>query len=852
VRALVLRGLAARKARAILTMIAVMLGVAMVAGTYVLTDTINSSFDRIFQEGSKGVDVKVTPHKTIESDEGTTPPPFDASLLERVRAAEGVAAAEGGIFDAGSILDEDGEPIQTGGAPNFIASSISARFSPLDYTQGRSPRTADEIALDEFTADKHGFEIGERVGVLGRVEAKRYELVGVAKFGDVASFGGASLAILTLPEAQRVTGKTGKFDEIDVAAAPGTSGAELRDTIRQALPRSVDVRTGEEQAAKDSQDNREAFSFLTTILLVFAGIAVFVGGFIIFNTFSITVSQRKREFGMLRTLGASRRQILAAVFTEALIIGAVASVLGILAGIGYAKGINAIFKAVGIDLPSSGTVLQSRTIIVALLVGVVLTLVAALSPALRATRVSPLEALREGEGQQRKAGRFRRIAGPVLAAIGVALMLFGVLGTDDSDAGLSLVGLGAVALFIGTAMLSPILVPPLASIAGWPMVKLRGLTGQLARENAVRNPGRTAVTSAALMIGLALVTFVSVFAAGINSAIADTIDDSVRGDIVLQHTDGFSNIPPAAGEAVKGIDGVEAVSGWRFTQGEIQGLGGKRSGVTGIETETARQTFEFEWVEGSADTIASLQPTQAVIDAKFGEKNGYEVGETLTVLTPAGKRARYEIVGSVDDQTDFIGDFLVPAATLEKDFGQDQNFLTLIKLREGADVDAVQAEAKRVLDEKFPTVEALNNQELKDKLEEQFSQILGLIYALLSLAVIVSVFGIVNTLILTIHERTRELGLLRAVGMSRRQVRRLVRYESVITALIGGVLGSLLGIVLALVVSRPLADEGFVLVIPVGSLIVFLILAAIAGVLAAIPPARRASRLDVLEALAYE
>ena len=850
--ALVLRGLAARKARAALTAIAVLLGVAMVAGTYVLTDTINSSFDRIFEQGTKKIDVTVTPHRAIKTDDGSEVPPFDASVLDTVKGVEGVEQAEGGIFGLGSILDDDGKPIQTQGAPNFIASAISERFDPLEVVDGRKPETADEVLLDEFTADKHDFQIGDRVGVLGRVEAKRYELVGVAKYGDVASFGGASLAVLTLPEAQRVTGKIGKFDEVDAAAASGVSAIELRRRIREVLPRTVDVRTGQEQAEQLSADNRESFGFLTTILLVFAGIAVFVGGFIIFNTFSITVSQRKREFGMLRTLGASRRQILVAVFSEALFIGAVASVLGILAGVGYAKGINGLFKAVGIDLPSSGTVIQTRTIVVALLVGVLLTVVAAMSPALRATRVSPLEALREGEGQHRRPGRVRRIIGPLLALLGVGLMLYGLFGPDDSDTALSLIGLGAVALFIGTAMLSPFLVPPIASVAGAPMVKLRGLTGQLARENAVRNPGRTAVTAAALMIGLALVTFVSVFAAGLKAGINNTIDQSVRGDIVLQHTDGFSPIPTASSDAVAKVDGVEAVSGWRFVQGEVVGLGGKKSGVTGLDTEASAQTFEFKWVEGSPATIASLQANQAVIDSRFGEKNGFEIGETLTVLTPTGKRARYEIVGSVDDQTDFIGDFLVPAATLGEDFGQDQNFLTLVKLREGADVDAVQASMTKVLDEQFPTVEALNQQELKDNLSEQFNQLLGLIYALLSLAVIVSIFGIVNTLILTIHERTRELGLLRAVGMSRRQVRRLVRYESVITALIGGVLGSVLGIVLALVVSRPLAEEGFVLVIPVMSLIVFLILAAIAGVLAAIPPARRASKLDVLEALAYE
>jgi putative ABC transport system permease protein len=847
---LVLRGLAARKVRAFLTALAVLLGVAMIAGSYVLTDTINRSFERIFQQGEEGIAVEVTPHETIKNAD-ENPPPFEETLLQKVRAVDGVQLAAGGIFDQVSILKRNGKPLQTQGAPNFLASVPPRQISPFTYVEGRPPKTADEIALDKFTADRHKFHIGDRIGIAGKVPKRTYKLVGIARYGDVASFGGASIAVVTLKQAQELTGNVGKLQSIQVAQTPDVSDQELKQRIRAALPRSVDVRTGEEQAAKQSADQKKNFSFLTTILVAFGFIALFVGGFIIFNTFSITVAQRTREFAMLRTLGASRRQVLAAVFLEAFVIGVVASALGLLAGIGYAKGINALFKAIGVDLPSSGTVLLTRTVIVAVIVGVGLTILASLFPAIRATRVAPLEALREGSGAQAGPRKRRYAIGGVLAVLGVAVMALGLFGADDSDTALSLLGLGTLVVFLGAAMLSPLLVPPIARAAAAPIVRLRGLTGQLARENAIRNPARTAVTASALMIGLALVTFVAVFAAGLKAGINDTIDRNFRGDFLLQNVDGFSPIPVAASREVAELPGIAAVSPWRFSRGKAAGVRG-RTEVLGVDPKTAQRGIKLEWVEGSPATLTNLQPGQAVIDRKFGENKKVEVGDTLRFTTPTAKHVNVKVVGTVKDQANFLGDVIVPLSVVDRDFGEHQDSVALVSLAPGTSEKRAKAQINKVLDNRFPTVESLNQKELKDNQSKGFNQLLGLIYALLSLAVIVSIFGIVNTLVLTIHERTRELGLLRAVGMSRRQVRRLVRYESVITALIGAILGAVLGIFFAIVVSRPIADEGFILKIPVGSIVVFLVFAALAGVLAAIPPARRASRLDVLEALAYE
>ena len=851
-RKVAVRGLLARKVRAALTATAILLGVMMIAGTYVLTDTINASFDDIFQAASEGIDVKVTPHETVELDDEGEPLPLDASVLEQVKAVPGVQAASGNIFDDIAILGDDGKAVSSG-APMFAASVPPDRFSPFAYPEGRAPRSDGEVAVDKFTAEREKFEIGESIRLAGEEGARSYRVVGVAKFGDVESFGGASLAIVTLGEAQRLTGNTGKFSDIDVAAEPGTSAEQLRDSLKAALPAdAVDVRTGTEQAAQDSADSRDDLGFLRTALLAFALISLFVGSFIIFNTFSITVAQRTREFGMLRTLGASRRQVLTSVLSEALAIGLVASVAGIVGGVGFAKAIQALFKAIGFDLPAAGTVIETRTIVVSLVIGMVVTLLASISPAVRATRVSPLEALHEGvTGGPRKESRLRTVLSFGITAIGVGVILLGLFGTDDSDDALSLLALGVFLVFLGVGLLARRLVRPLASVLGTPIERVRGITGRLARENSMRNPARTAVTAASLMIGLALVTFVTVFAAGLKKGTENTIDQNFAGDIVLQHTDGFSGIPAAAGELVRDVPGVKTVSPWRTSNALVQGMEGTKY-VTGLDPASANEVFTFEWKQGSPDTLAGLGPRQAIADKAFADKNDVEVGDTLRVTTPTRKKLEFEVVGTIKDNADFVGDFIVPVAVVTEGFGQKQDSVALAALEPGADVKAVRAEIDRRLEERFPTVESLNQKEIKERQAEQFQTVLFLFYGLLSLAIVVSIFGIVNTLVLTIHERTRELGLLRAVGMSRRQVKRIVRYESVITALIGTVLGSALGVFFAFIISRPIADEGFVLVLPIASLIVFFVLAVMAGVLAAVPPARRAAKLDVLEALAYE
>jgi putative ABC transport system permease protein len=849
--AVALKGLASRKLRAISTILAVTLGVALVAGTYVFTDTINRSFDDIFDTALAGTDVVVTP-KEIVSQDTSEPPAFPASLLDRVERVPGVEKAEGGIFSLVRITDARGEPLSEGFAPQFVTSEASEPFDPLTYVGGREPRTPSEAALDESTADREGIEIGDRIGMAAEGPLRRFRVVGINKLGDTEG-GGSSTVTLTLPEAQRITDKVGKFDSISIAAESGVSPTELQRRIESVMPSSVQVETGAENAQRETDEIRSDLGFLRVALLIFAGISLVVGGFQIFNTFSITVAQRIREFGLLRTLGASRRQVLNSVLIEALVVGIVGSVLGVVAGIGFASAINALFTAVGIDLPSTGLVLESRTVVVALILGLGITLLSALAPALRATRITPMAALLEAalpEGRRR--GRVLAAVAALLGIGGLAMLLVGLFGgLESSGQAAGLMGGGMAAILFSASLYSPRLVKPLASLAGWPLERLRGLTGRLARENAMRKPGRTAVTSAALMIGLTLVVFVTVFAAGLNRSIASAIDTNFKNDITVQNTDGFSPIPPSIAREVARVRGVDDVGTLRYSYAKVGDETGQRR-LAGVDPANIDGVFKFEFTEGPLANMARLRDSEVVIDETYAESSGLEVGDALRVLTPTGRRASFQIVGEIKDRTDWLGAFVITQAAMARDFGERRDTYVLANIADGANAAAVEQRIKRLVDTRYPLAEALNQEELKSYQEEQINGLLGLVYALLSLAVIVSIFGIVNTLALSIHERTRELGMLRAVGMTRRQVRRVIRYEAVITALIGALLGAALGVLFAALISRPLADEGFELAYPVGQLLVIFLLSALAGVLAAIGPARRAAKLDVLDALAYE
>ena len=806
---LVLRGFMQRKLRVLLTGIAVALGVALMAGTYVLTDTINRSFAGIFQTANRGHDVVITPTQVLGRNSGSETTPITEAMLARVRVTPGVSQAAGSIFTPGTFLDVNRKRLTKGGAPAFVASEVPPRFNSYSTVQGRFPSGPTELAIDEATAQRANLKVGQQMLVAGgSAPAKRYTIVGVVKFGGGASFGGAGVAVLTLPEAQRVVGERGAFDQIDVAGKPGVTPAALRDRLRVALPRTVDVRTGTEQANHDTAELESNLSFLRTFLLVFAYVSLVVGAFIIFNTFSITVAQRTREFGLLRTLGASRSQIMRSVLYEGFLLGTVGAVLGLLGGLLLAPALDQLFKSFGADLPDSGTVLETRTIVVALAVGIGVTMLAGLAPAIRATRVPPLAAMREGVEMSRRRRLFRRryrVVRPLAKAIG--------------------------------------------SLLAW-----RGITARLARENSIRQPGRTLTTAAALTVGLALVTLVAVLADGTKATIDRAVSRSFAGNLIVENSQegNEAGIPDLVAPALRRVPGVAIVTPIGFTIGRLS-TSSSNASITTIDPSTFGRVYRVEWKQGSNATLSALDDTGTILTKDYASSHKLKVGQTVSVLTPTGRRVSLSVLGIASDNARLLGNLTISRTLARQAFGQREDALNFVAYQRGYTDAQVQPAVDRLLAAHFPQARSRTAAQFKQDRANQINTLLALIYVLLALSVIVSLFGIVNTLILSIYERTRELGMMRAIGTSRRQVRQMIRYESVITALIGGVFGLVIGVIAAVLVTTfALSGSGYVQSFPIGTLLILLVIAGLAGVLAAQLPARRAARLDMLSALASE
>ena len=846
-----LRGLLGRKLRATLTAIAIILGVAMVSGTYVLTDSIDRAFDNIFSDTRAGSNAVISGKSAFDLSEGSgaTAPSFDQSLLQTVRELPDVADAEGSVDGEAQIVGDDGKAIVYGGAPNlgFSIANGDSRFNPLQLVEGSWPGNGD-VVIDAATSDKENIEVGEKIGIQGAGSVQNLRVTGIVKFGSVSTIGGATLAGFDLPTAQRIFNKPGKLDEIAVAAAPGVSDEQLVQQIQGILPANTEVQTAAEQARSDAEDTDEFISFLQTFLLVFAGVALFVGAFVIANSLSITIAQRTREFATMRTIGASRRQVLTSIIVEALVVGVIASVIGLFLGLGLAKLLFWLFDAVGFTLPNTGLLFETRTIVVALLVGVLVTLIASLRPAIRATRVPPIAAVREGATlPESRFARFRALGAIIIAALGFAALLFGLFGSGlDTTQILLFMGLGALLVFFGVAAFASKLVPALATALGWPAAKLGGASGRLARGNAKRNPQRTASTAAALMIGLALVTLVAVLGQGIRSTFTDAVDRIFVADYAITAQNNFSPIPIEAAEAAEGAPGVEAVASVRTGEALVYG---DPSSVTAVTPNSAR-AIKLEWKDGSQAVFSELGASGAFVDDGFAGDHDLTVGSPVTITTPAGKRLELTVKGIFDPPAGGspFGNVTFSSETFDANYDQPQNLFSFVETNGGV-TDANTESLESAL-AAFPNAKSQTRDEFKDNQVSFLNNILNILYVLLALSVVVSLFGIVNTLVLTVFERTRELGMLRAIGMTRRQVRRMIRYESVITALIGAVLGIALGIVLAglLVWRVDFIDFS----VPVGQLVVFAIAAIIVGILAAIFPARRAARLNPLQALQYE
>jgi len=854
----VVRGFFARRLRAFLTGIAIALGVALMSGTYILTDTINHSFAAIFNTGARGRSVVVTPHQGLGSTAAVQTATINEATLAKVRKVPGVAVASGEVFTTVSLF-ADGKRLNKN-APSFVGSTLPARFENFSAVQGRLPSSGTEVAIDQATAQRYALKVGETLRVAGASAAVDYRIGGIVKFAGATSFGGAGVAVLTLPQAQRVASEPGAFDELVVAASPSVSDKDLRARIRAVLPHTLDVRTGLQEAAQQTSDLENQLGFLRTFLLIFAYVALFVGAFIIFNTFSITVAQRTREFGLLRMLGATRGQIVRSVVAEGVMLGLGGAILGLLGGLALAPGLDQLFKAFGADLPDSGTVVEFRTVWVSLLAGTVVTVIAGLLPALRASRVTPIAAMREGVSLTEKGVRShmrRRIGIGVIVA---AVLLRVVLELRSGAGIVTIVVIVAIVLLWRVpqsrarikAAFSAVIVA-LARLLARPL-ELRGIVGRLARDNTIRHPGRTAATAMALMIGLALVSLISVLAAGTKASINNAIDASFAGDLILSNSSAAGNtgIPTEIPAAVRAIPGVSSVTAIAFTEGRVKGIGGNAS-ITALDPASFSRVYRIDWDKGSNASLEGLGTTGTVLTKGFANAHHLHVGARLSVQTPSGQRVTLSVRGIATDNARLLADLTITLPLARTVFNQRTDAVDFVSYAPGVSNSQVQPTVNRLLAARFPQTQSQTAAQFKTSLGGQINSLLALIYVLLALSVIVSLFGIVNTLVLSIFERTRELGMLRAIGTTKRQVRQMIRYESVLTALVGGVLGIVLGIVIAAILAgTALSGSGFVFVVPPITMVVLFVLAGLAGLIAAAWPARRAASVDILAALATE
>jgi putative ABC transport system permease protein len=848
-----LKGLLGRKLRAVLTAVSIVLGVAMISGTYVLTDTIKAAFNTVFTQVYKNTDAVITGKSAIggSADNGAVPPSLPGSLLTRVRNLPGVAEAEGGIQDQAELVNHNGKVISHGGAPN-LAFSVNPqgnqRFNPLVLAEGHWPSGPHEIAIDTKTASAQHFAVGGTIGVIAKGPLQRFKVVGTVRFGGVNSLGGATMAIFDLPTAQAFFKKQGELDSIGIAGRPGVTPTELVSQVTPLLPVTAQVRTGQEEAKQAAKDTNGFLTILEYFLLAFGFVALFVGTFVIANTLSITITQRMRELATLRTLGATRKQVYWSVVLEAFVIAVFGSVVGLFLGLGLAKLLNAVFVAFGIDLPQVGTVFATRTIVVSLAVGIFVTLIAAVRPAIRATRVQPIAAVREGATLPPwRLARFGPYIALVTIAVSLGVMLIGLfVGGLSTKERLIALGVGALVVFIGVAMLAPTLVPPVARVLGWPATRIGGAAGMLARGNSIRNPQRTASTASALMIGLTLVTLVSVIAAGLKTTFEDSVNKLFTADYALTSQNGFNPTSTASEVALRHQPGVEFLAGVRAGEGKAFG---HRIGVTGVPADISN-VIDVKWQVGDPSTPGRLGNDGAFVSKDYAKSHHLEVGSPIDLQTPTGATLYLKLRGifAPPKGGSPYGDVTISTARFDKAFANPQNLFAFLRMRGGVTQENT-ARLQHAL-ARFPDAKIQTKNEFTKNQEQGINLLLSLLYVLLSLSIIISLFGIVNTLVLTVFERTREIGMLRAVGMTRRQVRRMIRHESIITALIGATLAIPLGVVLALMIGKAISYPAFT--IPWTTLVVFVIAAIVAGILAAIFPARRAARLNVLQALQYE
>ncbi|HXZ99970.1 MAG TPA: FtsX-like permease family protein [Candidatus Binatia bacterium] len=839
-----LRSLLSHKLRLALTATAIVLGVTFVAGTLILTDTIRNTFQGVLSNVDRGVAVEVRGRPLVGETSSYLPVP--TSLLATIRAVSGVQDAVGLVSTRGIALIENGKVItgRVGVATlggNWIADQ---QLSPYRLASGSPPQAADDMVIDQATATRQHLAVGDQVEVSFKGgPAQSFRISGIAEFGNQTSVAGASFALFTEPTAETLLQAGGTYNAIDASVQSGVTALQLRTRISSALSGdAVTVQTGQQAASQAEQTAVTTINnFVGTPLLVFALIAVFVGSFLIVNTFSILVAQRTQELALLRAVGATRGQVFSEVVTEAAITGVVASLLGFVLGLLVARVLVRIFS-------STATLsVGADALIWSLVIGTVVTVVAAAFPARRATHIPPVAALREAVPETHDLPRGRIAAGSLVLAAGVAGLL-GTLFTANVNTGpnLAILGLSVLAIFLGMALLAPGLVRPVAAVLGWPARRLRGAPGRLAGENARRNPRRTALTASALMIGLALVTAVAVLTESVEASIDAAIDGSVRAQLVVLDQRGGGGFTPDIASTLRQDPRLTDIAELRSSDVLV---GNVSTSLLALDPSQLSRVLDLSMTTGSAASIATQNT--AVVDSTTAAADGLQLGSRVAMTFPRGDRIN-AVVGGIYSPDALINGYLVSLATLAPHVVSQQDDAVLVNPASGVSLSTAQASLLHDL-QSFPVLTAMTKAEYKDLVSTGLNSFLNLIYVLLGLAIIIAVVGIINTLALSVLERTREIGLLRALGMTRTQTREMVAWESVIIALLGAVLGLGVGagMGIALVVSLH-ADGISQTSVPGGNLIIYACAAGLFGILAAIFPAIRASRVDVLRAITIE
>lgn len=851
-----LRSLLARKVRLLLSGLAVVVGVASVSGSLVLADTLRATFLDLFSSITEGVSVNVRGASELDSFD-TPAAPVPEEILTDVAAVPGVAEAVGATSGYAAVVGSDGDVVSSGGAPTLgVDWSESETMNPLTVVEGRPPATPEEIAVDRLTAEDGELVVGEPVDIVLRSGVQTFQLVGTVEFGASGNLAGATLTVFEPATAQQLVGTPGAYESLLVAAEPGVSDEELATRVGEVLPQGFEAITREQLADEGAEQISEALGFFTIFLLVFAGIALFVGAFLINNTFAILVSQRTQELALMRTLGARRAQVIRAVLLEAVLVGVIASLLGFVVGIGFAYLIELAFSGLGIELPSIGLTVRPPTLFWSLAVGVVVTTVAALGPARRASRIAPMAALRMAAAPPRPAWGRRTLVGLVVATAGIGLMVFGLGGGP-----LALTGVGAVVGFIGLAVLSPLLVRPLGTVLGAPLAWL-SVSGRLGRDNTLRNPARTATTAAALMIGLAFVTAAGIFGASARASVTESLESSLGADFVITPVGFGLGFSPALAEAIEEQPDVGYASPVRTVRGLVEGSTEAADDppepastfVAGVDPATIQAATGLVVTEGS---LADLQGDTVALTESDAEKWGVGVGDAIVISFTTADSATLPVAAIFESNDLLLGpegpaSYALALPTFDRFAPTALDSLVFVGVAEGGDPVAVRAGLDEVA-ASYPDVEVQDRTELIESQRDQINLFINMLYLLLTVAVLVALLGIINTLALSILERTSEIGVLRAIGMARHQVRRMIMVESVILAVFGALLGLAAGTGIGYVLIRSLADEGLeTFAMPWGTLLAFLVIAIVLGVVAALLPAWHAARVRIVDAIATE